>query len=57
MRYRSSKLDMAHSFAANLRAGDFHSASVADYAFIAHPFVFSAMAFPVFLRSKNTLAE
>ncbi|SCJ53797.1 Uncharacterised protein [uncultured Ruminococcus sp.] len=57
MRYRRSQFDMAHPFAANLRARYFNAAAVADNAFIANAFVFSAMAFPVFRGPENAFAE
>ncbi|MNN67037.1 hypothetical protein D3C81_1826490 [compost metagenome] len=48
---------MAHTFAADFSAGNFHAAAVADNALITDAFVFTTVTFPVFLRSKDTFAE
>ena len=48
---------MAHSFAADFGFGDFNAAAFANLAFIANALIFAAVAFPVFLRPENTLAE
>ncbi len=53
----NNELDMSHAFATHLFLGDFNAASVADNAFIADTFVLSAVAFIVFDRAENALAE
>lgn len=57
MRYGGGEFDVSHSLAAHLGAGDFHAALFADDAFIADPFIFAAMAFPVLGRSEDLFAE
>ena len=56
MGYRSSQLNVTHAFTTNAGFCDFHTTSVADNTFITYFFVLTAMTFPVFARSKNTLA-
>jgi hypothetical protein len=48
---------MPHSLPANLRLGNLHSATVADYAPETDTFIFAAIALPVFDRPENSLAE
>jgi len=48
---------VAHALTANLCAGDFDAAAVADLALVTDALVFAAMAFPVLLRPENALAE
>ena len=57
MRDRARQIDMTHPLAAHFGARDFHAALVADRAFVAHSFIFSAFAFPVLGRSENFLTE
>ena len=57
MRYRSGKLDRAHTLAAHLGAGYLNAAALADLALIADSLILSAVTFPVLLRPENTLAE
>ena len=51
------EFDVAHAFASHFLFGNFYTTSVADNALVADAFVFSAMAFVVFDRTKNALAE
>jgi hypothetical protein len=51
------QLDMTHAFAAYFGACHFHTATVADYPFVANAFVFAAMALPVFLRAKDLFTK
>jgi hypothetical protein len=48
---------MSHTLAAHLAAGNFYSALIADYTFIADSFIFTAIALPVFGRAEDTFAE
>src|SRR5579872_6232088 len=57
VRHRRGKLDVAHAFAAYLGARDLHAATVADHAFEADALVLAAVAFPVFGRAEDLLAE
>ena len=57
MSYRNDEFDMSHAFAAHFLFCHFYTTSVADNAFITYAFVFSAVAFVVFHRTKNALAE
>src|SRR5688572_11619890 len=51
------KLDMAHTLTTHFFLGNFYPATVADNAFVTNSFVFTAVTFPVFNRTKDTLAE
>ena len=53
----SCKLDVTHTFAAHLFGGYLNAAFIADFIFITHSFVFSARAFPVLGRSKDSFTE
>src|SRR5699024_10803469 len=57
VRDRRGQLDVAHALAADLGAGDFNAALVADLALVADALILAAVAFPVLGRSKNALAE
>ena len=57
MRYRSRKLNRAHTLAANLCTCYLNTAALADLALIAYSLILSAVAFPVLLRSENAFAE
>ncbi len=57
MRDRRGELDVAHALAANLGAGNFHTALVAYRAGVANALVFAAIALPVLGRTENALAE
>ena len=57
MRNRTSKLDMTHPIATDRTLRDLNPATVANNPLIANPFVFSAVALIILLRSENTLAE
>ena len=48
---------MASTLTAHLLLCNFNTASVADNAFVTDTLVLTAMAFIVFNRTKNTLAE
>ena len=48
---------MAHTVTANLAAGYFNAAFIADDTFIADAFIFTAVAFPVFGRPENSFTE
>src|SRR5215207_7879758 len=48
---------MAHPLAPDLRAGDFHTALVANGARVPNPLVFTAIALPVLSRTEDALAE
>ena len=51
------ELDVAHALAAHFGARDLDAAAVADHAFEADALVLAAVAFPVFGRSEDLLAE
>ena len=51
------ELDMAHAFTTHFFLGDFYAASVADDAFVADAFVFSAVTFVVLYRAEYAFAE
>ena len=55
--YRSCQLNVSHTLTAHTGFCYFYAASVADYAFVANFLIFTAMALPVFARSKNLLTE
>lgn len=57
MRDGCGEFDMAHAFSANFSASDFDAAAVADSAFIADAFIFTAMAFPIASGTENAFAE
>ena len=57
MRNRGRQFNVAHAFSANLGPGDFNTAAVADHAFIAYSFVFSAVTFPVLGGAEDAFAE
>ena len=48
---------MAHPLTADLGAGNFYAALVADFAFVTKAFIFTAVAFPVLGRPKDSFAE
>ena len=48
---------MTHAFSADLGAGNFNAAAIADHAFIAYSFIFSAVAFPVLGGAEDAFAE
>ena len=54
---RGGQLDVAHTFAAHARAGDFHTAAFAHDALEAHALVLAARALPVTGRAEDLLAE
>ncbi|GAE87397.1 hypothetical protein JCM21531_761 [Acetivibrio straminisolvens JCM 21531] len=48
---------MTHSLSSYLGPGNFNSTPVTHYTFISDSLVFSAMTFPVFLRSEYSLTK
>jgi hypothetical protein len=52
-----AELDVAHALAANLAAGDFHTAALADDALEADALVLAAVALPVAGGPEDLLAE
>ena len=54
---RRGQLDVAHPLAADPGMGHLDSAAVADHAFVFHPAVLAAGAFPVLLGSEDSLTE
>ena len=57
MRYWDGQLDMPHPFTTDFLLGHFHTATVADDAFITDSLIFSAMALVILGRPEDTLAE
>ena len=57
MSHGHHQLDVTHAFTADLTLGDFHTATVADHALVTDSLVLTAVAFPVFHRTENLLAE
>ena len=57
VRDRGCELDIAHPFPADMLAGDFHTAPVADNAFVFNPLIFPAVTLPVLGRPENCLTE
>ena len=54
---RHRQFDMAHPIATNPGQRNFHAAAVANDALMFDPLVFSAGAFPIAGRSKNSFAK
>ena len=54
---RYDKLNVTHPFTANFLLGHFHTTAVAYDTLVPYPFVFSAVAFPVFYRAKDPFTE
>ena len=54
---RSRQCDVTHPFAANLGTGNLYTALIADLAFVTKAFIFSAVAFPVLGRPKDSFTE
>ena len=48
---------MSHTFATYFLFSNFYTTTVADNTFITDAFIFTAMAFVVFDRAEDTLAE
>ena len=48
---------MTHTFATDFGASDFDAATVADGAFVADAFIFTAMTFPIASGAEDTFAE
>ena len=57
MSYRHNQLDVSHTLATYFLFCHFHTATVADNAFVTDAFVLTAMALIVLDRTKNALAE
>ena len=57
MRDRGCKLDEAHAVPAHPAFSDLNATALTDNAAVTHPFVFAAMAFPVFGRAENLFTE
>ena len=57
MGYGSCKLDMSHTLSTYAGFGNFYTTTVADNALISDLFIFTAMTFPVFAGSKDSLTE
>src|SRR5688572_18878966 len=57
MSNRNYELNVAHTLTTYFFLGNFHAATVADNAFVTNSLIFSAVTFPVFNRTKDTLAE
>ena len=55
--HRGGQLDVAHPLPADVGAGHFHAAAVADLALIADLLVLAAVALPVLGGAKDALAE
>ena len=56
-RNRRRELDVAHALAAHFGARDLDAAAIADHALEADALVLAAVAFPVFGRAEDLLAE
>src|SRR5204863_10202875 len=54
---RGGEVDVAHTLAANLRAGHLHPAALADDALVTDALVLAAVALPVLGRTEDALAE
>src|SRR6185312_15260397 len=57
VRARAGELDMAQTFAANAREGDFDAALIADHAAMLHALVLTAQTLPIRNGPENTGAE
>src|SRR5262249_11390178 len=57
VRNRHRQLDVAHSLAPNPRQSHFHTATIANDAFMFDPLVFPAGTFPVACRTETSFAE
>jgi len=57
MCYRNHQLDVSHTLTTYFLLSDLYTATVADNALVTDTLVLTAMAFIVFNRTKNTLAE
>ena len=53
----SGKLNMAQTFPTHLSSGNFYAAAVTNYTLIPNPFIFTAVALPVFGGTKDSFAE
>ena len=51
------QLDMAHTLSTYLAFGNFHTATVANSAFVSDSLIFTAVTFPVLDGSEDFLAE
>ena len=57
MHHRNRQRDMSHTLPADIFLGNFHTAAVADNPFVPYSAIFTAMAFPIFDRTKDFFAE
>src|SRR5213076_853292 len=57
VRDRRGQVDVAHALAADLLAGHFDAAALADDALVADALVLAAVALPVLRRTEDALAE
>ena len=57
MRHGRGQIDVAHALAAHFSAGNFYTALIANQTLVTYAFILTAMALPVFNRTKNALAE
>jgi len=55
--YWNSKINVAHTLAADARNGDLYAATIANNALVFYAFIFAARAFPVPSRAENTFTE
>ena len=54
---RDNQFYMTHALTTDFLLGHFDTATVANDTFVANAFVFTAVAFPVARRAKDTLTE
>ena len=57
VRHRRRQLNVAHALTAHLIFCNLDAAALANFSFITDTFIFSAVAFPVLCRAKDTLAK
>ena len=57
MAHGASQFDMSHAFPADLRAGHFDAAFIADDSLVAYSLVLTAVTFEVLGWAKDSLAE
>ncbi len=54
---RGGKLDMPHSLPPHATVSHLHATAIADHSLVFHSAIFTARAFPVLLRTKNSFAK
>jgi hypothetical protein len=57
MSYGDNQLDVSHTLTTYFLLRHLYTTTVADDSFVTDTFVLTAMAFVIFNRAKNTLAE